>query len=104
MQTLKLADNLFEDLFDGYKRTTIRFGKRAVVPGPLLFEATNNHHLKAEVEVLNVTFVRAGDITLKQAQDSNYADVDDLMESMRTYYPTLCEDDDLTIIEFTGYE
>lgn len=104
MNYLKLADDLFPDLFSGRKTVTIRALWRDIQLGPLRFEPTSGADYDALVSVRRITYCRAIDITDAQAQADGAANAEEMRVALRRFYPDLPPDCVVTIIEFDPYE
>jgi len=104
-QTLKLANELFEDLRGGIKKCTVRAGKRDVSLGPLIFESTDpvdddSVFLFQEVNITEVRYTTLKYLSDEVAQMDGAADAVELLGSLRNFYPDLDLNDEITIIIF----
>lgn len=100
MQTLKLADDLFEPLLNGTKRGTVRNGKRDIVPGTLIFESADGTQKPARVQVSRVSLTEVHALTIRDAQLDGHERPDDLIAALHRFYPSLAGTDLVTVIEF----
>lgn len=100
MQTLKLADDLFESMYRGIKRCTIRKGKRDVVPGNLLFESISGDQA-AGVIVSEVRVKKLGELTDEEAQADGAANAAEMAEALKRFYPDINSESDITIVFFS---
>lgn len=101
VQVLKLAEDLFKGLEEGWKKVTIRHGKRHIDLDHLKFEGTNNSVLTKAVLVTKVSYTRAKHLSDEDAQKDGADNAVELLESMKRFYPNIQPNDILTIIEFT---
>lgn len=101
MQTLKLADDLFQGLEEGWKQATIRTGKRDITPGQIMvFEGATNANLKKEVYVHRVSYLVAQDMTDFDAQLDGAETAVDMIKALKRFYPEVGPMSLLTLIEF----
>lgn len=100
MQDLKLANDLFIHLFDGTKRSTVRKGRRGIVPGSLALEAADGGGWGVVVNVTEVRHKKLSELTDEEAQSDNAASAKELAEAMKRFYPDITPDSDITIILF----
>ena len=96
-QTLKLAEDLFDQLLLGEKHSTIRVGKRDIVPGPILFESAEVGRMTNSV-VEDVYTKKVGDLHIMEARDEGYETVDQLVQVLRRFYPDLTDETDITVV------
>lgn len=99
MQTLKLADNLLLPLMEGYKRLTIRRGRRDIQLGPLKFETVSGND-EVEVEVVEVRYVRVSGVPDDICIEDGFNDWFDFYQGMKNFYPDLKATEECTIIYF----
>ncbi len=100
MQTLKLADDLMPYVLDGNKRVTVRKGKRDIVEGKLLLEATDGTQPSMIVDVKRVVVRPLWNVPLWAVHGEGLTGWDDLMECLVRFYPDVTEDTEVTSIEF----
>jgi hypothetical protein len=103
MQHLKLADDLFEGIYDGSKTTTIRAGWRTVDLGPLRFIPTSGADHSALVNVKRISYCRAKDITDEQARADGARDAREIVLALQRFYPDLDDKTCVTVIEFDNH-
>lgn len=99
IQTLKLAEDIFNQLEKG-KRTTIRKGRRDISLGKLLFESTEIGRRKT-VNVLNIHYCKLSNVYQGDLENDGFKDHHDMWEQMKRFYPDLSFDDELTTIKFS---
>jgi len=101
MQTLKLADDLFQGIEEGWKQATIRTGKRDITPGELLvFEGATIPDLKRTVYVHRVSYLVAQDMTDFDAQLDGAETAGEMVQALKRFYPDIGPMSLLTLIEF----
>lgn len=101
MQSLKLADDLFDELRSGLKSGTVRAGRRDIQLGQLRLESVNGTRPDLVVDVIRVSFVRIKDLTQADADIDGAASPRELFEVvLRRHYPHLTEEDVVTVAEF----
>lgn len=101
MQTMKLADDLFEKIEDHSKGVTIRSGWRNVDAGPLTFEAVNGTVKDVTVNVNGLSWLRFREITDELAWRDGCENAQELKDLMRRFYPDMHDDSPITVIHFT---
>lgn len=99
MQVLKLANNLFKELRDGSKKSTIREGKKDITRGPLTFISPNGDD-NDEVYVTDVRYSKFGKLSLDDAKQEGYNSVEELQDVLEDYYPDIVDENDVTIINY----
>jgi hypothetical protein len=112
-QNLVLANNLFQPLYDGCRRFTIREGVRDINLGPLRFKSTNpgsdrvrhaidpiDGHYVADVIVVSVKVTTVANICVQEAELYGYDDAMQLMLTLQESYEDLQPWCEITIIEF----
>lgn len=100
MQELMLADDLFGGLDEGWKRGTVRAGRRDLTPGPLRLRAADGTLPDRVVEVARVSYVAAGRMSDADARLDGAASPADLLAALRRFYPALGPADLVTVVEF----
>jgi hypothetical protein len=100
MQMLKLADDLMPLAREGYKRVTVRTGRRAITTGPMKFEATHGTEADVAVNVTQVAVMSLKDVPAWALAGENLATAEELHEVLLPYYPTVTMDSEITCIEF----
>ena len=100
MQTLKLADNLFPAIREGYKRNTIRKGRRDIGLGLLRLEGAEDESLTIVVEVTSVTFIRLCNVSQEDMESDGFLDHADMLVQMRRFYPDITLATEVTVINF----
>ena len=101
MQTLKLADDLFQGIEEGWKQATIRTGKRDITPGELLvFEGATIPDLTRTVYVHRVSYFVMQDMTDFDAQLDGAETTNEMIEALKHFYPDIGPLSLLTMIEF----
>jgi hypothetical protein len=98
MQFLALVDDLFPGIQSGLKNNTMRNGKRDIVPGPLEFRATSGNGASVVVNVSEVAFSKAADVSEADCIANGYRDQGDMLVGMLRYYPDFGPDSDVTVI------
>lgn len=96
---LKLADDLFEGLYDGTKFVTIRKGQRDIALGQNIMESVSGDRSE-EIDVYQVTRMAIGLIPDTVAQDDGFENSEEMLEGMKRFYPDINEDSEVTIIYF----
>lgn len=103
-QTLKLADDLFIGIDQGWKRCTVRQGKREIELAPLTFEGANNAAYVREVTVTKVSYTLVRYLTDLEAQKDGARSAAQLIQGLKRFYSDITPDSTLTIIEFIPLE
>ena len=100
MQTLKLADDLMPLARDGFKRVTVRNGKRDIVLGPMVFEATDGTEEDVLVNVLQSQVVLLRHAPQWALDGENLGTSHELWAVLERFYPKVTLDSEITCIEF----
>jgi hypothetical protein len=100
MQTMKLANDLIGPLLTGEKRGTVRAGIRDVKLEPLRLEPASGHGFAYVVEVLEVRYKLAGDLTDEEGRRDGYANGFELFQALLKYYPDLGRGSPVTVVYF----
>jgi hypothetical protein len=98
MQKLLLAEDVFDALETG-KKTTIRKGRSDIQLGELLFESTETKRQEV-VNVLNVHYCRLSNVYIGDLQNDGFKDHHDMWGQMKSFYPDITFDDEVTTIKF----
>ena len=96
---LKLADDLFESLYDGTKFVTIRKGQRDISLGINTMESISGDD-QVKINVYQVTRMLLGLVPDTVAQDDGFEDAEEMLEGMKKHYPDIDEKSEVTIIYF----
>lgn len=98
IQTLKLAEDVFDELSKG-KLCTIRKGRRDIKLGELLFESVevNRNQL---VTVEKVIYCELQHIPEQYIKNDGFKDHADMMITMVRFYPDITWFSECTIIDF----
>jgi hypothetical protein len=100
--TLKLANDLFDDLLAGYKTLTVRKGIRPIGPGPLIFEPVDDDGPEpVQVEVTETVIKRLRELTNQEAQVDGGGTAIDLAFGLQRFYPEINPDSVITLIYHT---
>lgn len=99
MQKLMLADDVFDALLDG-KYVTIRYGRRDLQLGDLLFESTDDTSRSAVVNVRIVYYSKLRDVMLVHLLNDGFKDYYDMESKMKRFYPNISLDSEVTTIVF----
>lgn len=94
-----LADNLFESLVLGRKSCTIRRGRRDVACGTLILKGVQSG-IEFPVTVTDVNVKPLRDLTDAEAQLDDAPDAHTMQDALKSYYPDITLDDEITIIRF----
>lgn len=100
MQELKLADDLFINLFDGSKTSTVRLGKREITLGALALESVSGGW-GVIVNVTEVKHKKLSELSDDEAATDGGATAEQLKEALKRFYPESHGNSDITIITFT---
>jgi hypothetical protein len=101
MQTLQLADDLFEGVWDGSKTLTILNGRHEIALGDLLFEGTTDTVVfSAIVDVWAIIYTKLGDLFNEDARLDGAETAEDLAANMKRFYPDIGPDSEITIVKF----
>ncbi|OYT62884.1 MAG: hypothetical protein B6U69_00545 [Thermofilum sp. ex4484_15] len=85
-------------IFEGKKVTTIRRG--LIVPSTEIVYLKCDGKMFGELKILSTKYVRARDLTDKDAKLDGFKDKRELMEKLLKYYPDLKPEEWMTIIKF----
>jgi len=96
MQTLKLADDLMPLARNGFKRVTVRTGSRGIVPGPMVFEATDGSEEDVLVNVTQATVVSLREAPLWALEGESLRTSQELWAVLERFYPTVTLDSQIT--------
>lgn len=98
MQFLLLADDLFPGLSSGLKKNSMRNGKRDIALGPLEFRPSSGNGDPIVVEVCEVKYSKAAEVSEEDCRANGYRDRADMLLGMRHYYPDFGPESDVTVI------
>jgi hypothetical protein len=98
MQFLVLVDDLLPGIHSGLKKNTMRNGKRDIVLGPLEFRAASGNGASVIVDVSEVKFNKAADVSHEDCLANGYRDRADMLVSMLRYYPDFGPDNEVTVV------
>lgn len=88
-------------MLSGDKRVTIRLGERNIQEdAALTFEATNGTHSDVIVQVEFVCSLPLGHVPHFYYEADGFTSTEDMLESMKRFYPDITLDSVVTIIEF----
>jgi hypothetical protein len=99
MQTLKLAEDIYNQLSTG-KRVTIRKGRRDIALGDCLLECIETNR-KIVVNVVNIHYCQLANVYIGDLQNDGFKDHFEMWETMKRFYPEITFDDEVTTIKFT---
>jgi hypothetical protein len=99
MQKLMLAEGVMDNLEYGNKLVTIRKGRRDIALGELLFESVEIQR-EAIVVVTKVIYCRLIEVPTEYYEKDGFESREHMLEGMRTFYPDLTWDSEVTVIEF----
>ena len=102
MQTLRLADDLFEQVDDG-KGVAIRMGRKPIQCGPLLLQGVRDTDLQRLVHVVEVRCTRLDALTEHDLDSYPVKAVADLAESLRRHYPDIQPASVVTYVRFEPF-
>lgn len=97
-QVLRLRAEYLRAVRMGEKRTTIRKGKLNIKPGLLLFECSSDYQV---VNVTSVKYCQVSDLTMEDAFNDGFSDVQTLLSALCKIYPGLQSHHRVTLINFT---
>lgn len=97
MQSLWLNPMFLEWVRTGRKRSTVRIGKRNFDLGPLGLQSQDE---KIEVTVTDVSHKKFKDLSVGDAMEDGFDDLDGFKKILKQIYPELKEDSELTVIKF----
>jgi hypothetical protein len=100
MQELLLDDMLLKWARQGKKTGTSRKGRRDIQLAPLKLVATNGTEASLVVGVKSVTHTRLRDIPDEIVKSEGYESLEDLIETLKKFYPDCQLDDEFTLIEW----
>jgi hypothetical protein len=98
MQFLVLVDDLLPGIHSGLKKNTMRNGKRDIVLGPLEFRAASGNGATVSVNVSEVKFSKAADVSEEDCHANGYQDHADMLVSMLRFYPEFGPDSNVTVV------
>ncbi len=97
---LIIARDYVGALEDGKKKSTIRYGTRAVSPGePVRFTDKNDTYVFTST-VNRVTYLKAKDLTDADARKDGFKNRNELLEALEVHYPQINDNSTVTIVEF----
>lgn len=100
MQSLVLVDDLHADARQGRKKNTIRNGIRDIVRGSLEFKSSSGSLPAFVVEVIEVLFKKASEITTAELQENGFTDYEHMLSGMKRFYPDFGPASDITLIRW----
>ncbi len=86
-------------ILSGRKRSTIRIGARHVRPGMVIVLAAGGKPF-AKARVVSVKRKRIREITEDEIRKEGFSDFAELYAALRSHYPGISLDDEVTIIEW----
>jgi len=86
-------------ILSGKKRATIRVGARNVRPGMIIILAVGGKPF-AKARVVSVRRKKVREITEEETRKEGFSDFTELYAALRSHYPGLSLDDEVTIIEW----
>lgn len=100
LQTLPVVERLFPGILTGEKTSTIRWGERRIVPGPMIFVCEGHPHLTALVEVKRCTDMPLAKAAAFVGRAGEWPD-DVMLAGMREHYPEIELSSIVQVIEFS---
>ncbi len=88
-----------KQILSGKKRMTVRLGVRNVRPGMIIILAAGGKPF-ARARVVSVRRKRVRDITDEEVKKEGYSDFTEFYAALRSLYPGISLDDEVTIIEW----
>lgn len=98
MKFLVIADDLVAPTNAGLKKNTIRAGKRDIDVGTLELRSSSGTHPVIVVEVTEVSFKRAREVTASEVRANGFVDHDDMLAGMKRFYPTFGPESEVTVV------
>jgi len=97
MLVIPLATDFLQKVLDREKTSTIRFGKRPYPIGLGVLKAGNK---TISIEIENTRFCSASDLTDRDAQKDGFADLEELNQQLKRFYPEITPADLVTVVDF----
>jgi hypothetical protein len=97
---LYLRQSRMEQLEAGQKVNTIRVGRRDIQLGELTLHETDNDAYQVTVTVHEVKFTTFDRLDESDAVDGGYSDVDSMRDTLRSIYPQVTGESEMTVISF----
>jgi hypothetical protein len=94
---IALSPDLVNEVRTGRETATIRKGRKEYVVGPAVFEAKNT---KIPIMITALQYKRFQDLDDEDAKFDGDVSKDELKASLKTYYPTMENSDEVTIVHF----
>lgn len=103
IQTIKMADDFMESISCDRKKTTIRKGVRDYTLGPAVIESVSGtQKFRVFIDGLSTNF--ADCLPEADLSDDGFADVSDMVERMKRFYPDFQPNTEVTVVRFTFEE
>jgi hypothetical protein len=100
MQSLVLADDLHADTHEGRKKNTIRNGIRDILSGPLEFKSSSGNLPGFVVEVTEVLYRKASEVTAAELRENGFRDYAHMISGMKRFYPDFGPSSDITLVRW----
>ncbi len=100
MQSLVLIDDLHADAQEGRKKNTIRNGIRDIVVGPLEFKSSSGSLPGFIVDVAEVLYKKASEITTAELRENGFVDNEHMLSGMKRFYPDFGPASNITLIRW----
>jgi hypothetical protein len=94
---IELAPDLIDDVRAGRETATIRKGHKDYAIGPAVFDAKDT---KIPITITALRYKRFQDLDDQDAKFDGNVSKEELKASLKTYYPTIEDHDEVTIIHF----
>jgi hypothetical protein len=94
---IDLSPDLIDEVQTGRETATIREGHRDYIVGPAVFDAKRT---KIPIEITSLEYKFFHDLTDEDAKLDGGISKDELKASLKTYYPTIKDTDEVTIVHF----
>jgi len=95
--TIALSPDLINAVLSGREKATIRKGRRNYPLGPAVFDAKT---AKIRIEIIELEIKQFKNLTNNDGRLDGGVSKDELQASLRTYYPDIKDDDEVTVVHF----
>ena len=104
LQAILIAEDLQRPTIAGSKKITIREGHRDYRVGEPVILCDPDESFCVKADITGVRHCRAYQVTEEEMRRDGYNSLQEVLESLRTYYPDLSEYTNVTIITWDNVE
>ncbi len=99
MKNLEFSGKYLDMLRSGQKRGTVRLGKLKIEPGTVV-TIHSGGYVVGKAIIIGVDYKKVRELTEEDAKEDGFKSLQELLNALKAHYPSLSEDDDVTVIRF----